>query len=66
MATQPRVKPPLTLELPDGRTTLAVYAAGRWRTYPPYWGAELVGRRSRQPYIRSDGQRILVRIVRAA
>ena len=66
MATQPRVKSPLTLELPDGRTVLAVYACGRWRTYPPFWGAELVGRRSRQPYIRSDGRKIPVKVIRAA
>ncbi len=66
MATRPRAKPALRLELPDGRQTWAVYTCGRWRTYPPFWGAELVGRRSRQPYIRSDGRKIPVRVIRAA
>ena len=66
MATQPRVKPPLRLELPDGRQTWAVYTCGRWRTYPPVWAAELKARRSRQPYVWSDGRRIPVRVLKGA
>ena len=66
MNTVASAKVPLTVELPDGRTTKAVYVAGRWRLLPPLWGAELKHRRSRRPYALSAGQRIPVTVRKAA